>query len=270
MLLHGLGSSHVHWLGVGQALARGRSVHIPDLPGFGLTPLAGRRTDVRSNAERLVRLLEGLGEPAVVAGNSMGALISLLAARDHPRLVAGLVLVSPPAPVTVNAPFEPGLAALFSAYTWPVVGELAREIWVRLQGPEGMVRSVLAMTSSSPEQVAPEVVDAALRLALRRPHQDEVHAFLAAYRSAWLYLLNRSRFDALLRDVTAPVLVIQGTADRLVPAAIAQRVRRVRPDWTFISLPGAGHMPQLDDPAAFVEHVSDWLAETGVQRREAG
>jgi len=270
VLVHGLGSSHVHWLGVGQAFARGRRVHIPDLPGFGYSPLAGRRADVESNAALLARFLDHLDEPAVVVGNSMGALLALLAARDRPHHTEALVLVSPPAPISMGASFEPRLALLFSAYTWPVVGELTRELWVRMRGPEGMVRSVLETCCSFPDQVPPDVVDAARSLAGRRPHQDEVHAFLAAYRSTWVYLLNRWRFDALLRAVDAPVLVIRGTADRLVPAAVAERHRRVRPDWTFASLPDVGHMPQLDDPVAFVALVSDWLAGAGGRRRAWG
>ncbi len=268
VLVHGLGSSHVHWLGVGQALARAHHVHIPDLPGFGFSPRAGRGADVRAYADLLARFLDGLGEPAVVVGNSLGALLVLLAARDRRHRTEAVVLVSPPAPVPVGASFEPRLALLFSAYTWPVVGELTRELWVRLRGPEGMVRSVLEMCCSSPDHVPPEVVDAALDLAFRRPHRDEVHAFLAAYRSAWVYLLNRRRFDALLRAVDAPVLVIRGTADRLVPAAVSERLLRVRPDWSFVSMPGAGHMPQLDDPAAFVSLVSEWLAQA--RRRAVG
>jgi pimeloyl-ACP methyl ester carboxylesterase len=263
VLVHGLGSSHVHWLGVGPALARGRRVHIPDLPGFGYSPLAGRRADVESNAALLARFLDHLDEPAVVVGNSMGALLALLAARDRPQHTEALVLVSPPAPIAMGASFDPRLALLFSAYTWPVVGEVTRELWVRTRGPEGMVRSVLEACCSFADQVPPEVVHAARSLARSRPHQDEVHAFLAAYRSTWAYLLNRWRFDALLRAVDAPVLVIRGTADRLVPAAAAERHRRVRPDWTFASLPGVGHMPQLDDPVAFVALVSDWLAGVG-------
>jgi pimeloyl-ACP methyl ester carboxylesterase len=42
VLLHGLGSSHVHWLGVTNAPAHKHRIHVPDLQGFGCSPLAGR------------------------------------------------------------------------------------------------------------------------------------------------------------------------------------------------------------------------------------
>ena len=145
------------------------------------------------------------------------------------------------------------------AYAWPGLGELTRDLWVRLKGPDGLSRNLLEVCCSSPDAVSPEVVDAARRLARERPHDDEVHAFLAAYRSTWTYLLNGRRFDSLLRAVQAPALVIHGGRDRLVPPLVSRRVARVRPDWTHLEFEHAGHMPQLDEPDRFVAALEGWL-----------
>jgi len=267
VLLHGLGSSHVHWRPVRHELARRHRVHAIDLPGFGLTPLAGRSAEIIPNARLVSRYLMRLDEPAVVVGNSMGALIALLSLREAPGAVSRLVLVSVPAPQPLLTPLEPRLAFLLFAYLWPVVGEMTREVWVRRLGPEGLSRDLIDVCCSDPGAVAPEVRDAARRLAARRPREDEVHAFLAAYRSLWRYLLNGRRFDALLRSVDVPTLVIDGSADRLLPPVVTDRVGRVRPDWAHVRLPGRGHMPHVDAPDEFLRAVNPWLSRTLPRRR---
>jgi pimeloyl-ACP methyl ester carboxylesterase len=271
VLVHGLASSHVHWMGVAPALAGSHRVHIPDLPGFGLTPLGGRSSELVPSSRLLAAYLGRLRGQAVVVGNSMGALLALLvAARERPAAVSRLVLVSPPAPRPLRTPLERDLFLLFSAYAWPGLGELTRDLWVRLKGPDGLARNLLEISCSNLEAVPPEVVEAARRLARRRPHQDEVHAFLAAYRSTWIYLLNGRRFDALLRAVQAPTLVIRGDLDRLVPPMVSDRLARVRPDWTHLDFPGSGHMPQLDAPERFVAAVTGWLAEEAARPAAVG
>src|SRR5438067_3596336 len=79
LMIHGLGGSTLNWLDVAPGLAARNRVLAIDLVGFGLTPPAGRRSDVPTNL-RLVDafLREVVGEPAVLVGNSMGGLLSML------------------------------------------------------------------------------------------------------------------------------------------------------------------------------------------------
>jgi pimeloyl-ACP methyl ester carboxylesterase len=260
ILIHGLASSHVHWRAVSRALGRGHFVLVPDLPGFGRSPLAGRGAGLQASARVVDALLDRLGEPAILVGNSVGALISMMIATERPGEVAALVLVAPPAPYSMRTPLDPGLALLFSAYCWPGLGELTREAWVRLHGSEGMVRSMLEICCYSPDRVSEHVVKAALSLSWERTRsRDEVHAFLALYRSVWLFLLNGWRYDRLVRQITSPTLVLQGMHDRLVPPAAAQRLRKLRADWSFVSLPESGHMPHLEAPEQFLGALLGWL-----------
>lgn len=260
VLVHGLGSSHAYWLGVNEALARTHRVYVPDLPGFGRTPLAGRDAGLRANAAVLADLVHTLDEPAVLVGNSMGALLSMLVASGHPDEVAALVLVAPPAPGAWSAFLDPELAVLFTSYSLPVVGEITRWLWVRGRGPEGMVRSVLK-TTLSPAAVVPDAVaQTALTVAYERAAHDDVHAFLRAYRSTTRFLLDGARYDALVRSIRAPAIVVHGTADRVIPPRIVRRLERLREDWTFVRLDGQGHMPHVEDPGVFVRIVAGWLS----------
>jgi pimeloyl-ACP methyl ester carboxylesterase len=65
----------------------------------------------------------------------------------------------------------------------------------------------------------------------------------------------RRALEADLRgDLAAapmPVGLVWGTADRVVPYSGLEALRRLRPDAVVETLPGTGHIPQIEDPGAF-------------------
>ena len=99
VLVHGLGGAHVNWMSVGEKLARHARVVAIDLPGFGRTPTEGDSASIHANRALLTRFVDRvMGGPAILVGNSMGGLISLMTAAEAPASVAGLVLVNPALP----------------------------------------------------------------------------------------------------------------------------------------------------------------------------
>jgi hypothetical protein len=40
----------------------------------------------------------------------------------------------------------------------------------------------------------------------------------------------------------------------------ARRVAAENPAWRFVEVPGAGHVPMLEDPAFTLDVLGDWLA----------
>ncbi|MGB7980803.1 MAG: alpha/beta fold hydrolase, partial [Candidatus Nanopelagicales bacterium] len=79
--VHGLGGSAINWAAVAPALAGSCRVMALDLAGFGHTRGASRSTSVQANQRLLDRFLtEVAGAPAILVGNSMGGLISILQA----------------------------------------------------------------------------------------------------------------------------------------------------------------------------------------------
>ncbi len=84
VLLHGGGASAMTWLPVLDRLAAHRRVIALDMPGFGETPLPpdaefSMAYMMDQFAVELTRL--GINEPVDIAGNSMGGLIALEAAK---------------------------------------------------------------------------------------------------------------------------------------------------------------------------------------------
>ncbi|GIE32707.1 hypothetical protein Ait01nite_057520 [Actinoplanes italicus] len=117
MLLHGLAVSHRYLMPT--ALALRGDVHVPDLPGFGLSERPGHAYDVVEHAAVTAAWMdaESLSGVSVVA-NSFGCQVAVELAVRRPDLVSALVLVGPT--VDPSAPTSAG-----QAFRW--LRDLARE-----------------------------------------------------------------------------------------------------------------------------------------------
>lgn len=260
VLVHGLGGSHLNWVALGPLLTQHYRVLAPDLAGHGGTPLGERSARVRANVALLDRFLaEVADQPALLVGNSMGGLIALLAAADHPERVAGLVLVAPAVPIPARARIDPLVAATFALYALP---RLATRVLARRRArlsPEQQVAESLAVCCVDPSRVPAEAVELAVAALRNRENDAELEvAFLAAARSLLAVLARPGSFAQRVQSVAAPALVVAGAGDRLIPLAAAQRLTALRPDWELEVLEGVGHVPQLEDPERLAATIIDW------------
>jgi len=265
VLVHGLGGSHLNWVQVAPALAQQRRVVAIDLAGFGLTPGHPRDTSVPANVALLGRFLrEVVGGPAVVVGNSMGGMIALLLADTHPDLVAGLVLVDPSIP-TGRARLDPVVALQFGVYWAPKLGEGALARFRERNSPRQRVNGTLKLCFADLTRADLDVVDAGVRLLAHRDTLGDADAsFLAAARSLLSVLRRGRRYLAAIEGVTAPVLLLHGELDRLVPVTAARRLAAMNPSWHTEWFHGVGHTPQLEVPDRFVEATERWLHDTSL------
>src|SRR3954451_20010447 len=123
VLVHGLGGSHLNWDLFAPLLTPHARVWALDLPGFGRSEPGARKASVAANAAALHRFLdEVVGEPAVLVGNSMGGMLSILTTGERPEAVTGLVLLDPAIPGPRRA-LDPLVALMFAIYAIPLVGE---------------------------------------------------------------------------------------------------------------------------------------------------
>jgi pimeloyl-ACP methyl ester carboxylesterase len=235
LILHGVGSDHS---GLSELAARvtGRTVVVPDLPGFGAsTPLPGVHSLV-GYAGFVDALRRHLGVDRVtVAGHSLGATIALVHAGRYPDTVDGLVLFNP---VTVPTGFSGWLGR--SYYD---VGS-----WL----PAPLDRAWLASRPAvwAADQFLMRTRDSARRRAIL--DQDYV-----AYRRADLRAVKEcfhsffyTAFDEHVRRVGAPTLLVTGERDGLARPATVRRVHAGLPDARLVVVARAGHLFPAEDPEA--------------------
>ncbi len=261
ILVHGLGGMHVNWLAVAPELAAQGRVIVPDLPGFGLSPLAGRSASLSTMRRWLGAFVRSVADgPVIVAGNSMGGGLAMLLAAYEPDMVEGLVLTGSVFPFARGGIPSPAVLGGFALYRVPGIGGWAVEQRIRKLDPERVVRLGLRFVTVHPERIAPEIVDEHIRVVCaRRKDPDAAVAFLEATRSLLRLGARPDVARRIMDAVVCPVLVVHGRRDRFVPPAFAERALREHPAWRYRFLPDVGHVPQLEAPARWLAAVGEWL-----------
>lgn len=247
LLLHGFGSSLQTWEPWAQMLDSEFRVVRLDLPGSGLSPPdpGGVYTDQRT-IDVLVALLDRLKIPKVdVIGNSIGGRIAWRFAVAHPERIERLVLISPD-----------GFASPGFNYGKPpaipsVVGLM------RYVLPKALLRMNLKPAYGNPDALTEETV-------------TRYHDLLLApgSRAAVLERMRQSvleKPEPLLRTIHAPVLLVWGVKDAMIPIANAADYTRNLPDSRLVTFPNLGHVPQEEAPAESIVPVRAFL-EAGVAK----
>ncbi len=258
VLVHGLDGSAANWVDVLAPFAARRRVVAVDLPGFGRTPLADRRVDLPGVADHLAAVLDRLDlGPVELVGNSWGGPVALWTAARHPGHVARVVLAAPALPRHARRPVD----LLFAGgYLLPyaVPGLMRTEPARRhAQDPERRVRDLLDLCQAAGRRESDGAFAEMVEVARQRDRDDHVRAWTRASRSLFGWMARPAAFHGVADRVTAPVHVVEGGADPIVPAASLRRAGDRHPSWTHAVLPDVGHVPQLEDPAGFVAVVDD-------------
>jgi pimeloyl-ACP methyl ester carboxylesterase len=234
VLIHGAGCNLEDMrLALGERLAARHRVILIDRSGLGWSERAGRRGSSPAYQAAILRdVLDRLGvSRAIVVGHSWGGALAAAFALDHPRRVAGLVLLAPPL-----YPFFRGMTWLYAIFATPVAGWLyARTLALPLGAPFIGV----ALASAFLPQLPPRgYLRRTAALLLLRPA-----TFLANARDVADLKSNLKTQAARYGAITAPTIIVTGDRDMVVPArhhAIA--CASVIPGAKLVVLPGIGHM----------------------------
>lgn len=263
VLVHGLGGSHLNWdLFAPLLTAHGRVV-APDLPGFGLSEPLGRDAGVEANAGVLTRFIREVSDvPVVLVGNSMGGMIAALVASSSPDIVSRVVLLDPAVP-----PPGAGLGVL-GALTVGALEQL-HALFPAPRTPRSSRASVELMLRACGVDSATLPADFIARSVALAEEQRGFRGMEKAFRSAW-YSMARvfaspSEYRRAMSAISAPVLLVEGTRDRLVRRAQTRDVAARNPHWTYRELEGVGHTPQIEVPEMLVAVLLGWMSRTGEQ-----
>lgn len=249
LLVHGFTGAKEDFRDVVDPLAaEGYWVVAPDLRGHGSSTQLPDEADYL--LERFVDDVEGLvpalgWEQADVLGHSMGGMVVQVLALRRPELVSRLVLMDT-GPGQVEG-----------------MDQEIMQLGVDLCRAEGL-EAVLAV-----QQMGEPALDSAAhrRMLEEDPTLEawETSKFLSCSPAMWASVVTQlmsveDRLDAL-RGLAVPTLVIVGDQDTSFLAAseaLAGAIAGAR----LVVVPDVGHSPQLENPTAWYDAVSSFLASS--------
>jgi pimeloyl-ACP methyl ester carboxylesterase len=267
--LHGLGGSHLNWSAVGPLLTGRARVTAVDLVGHGMTPAGSRSADMEGHRRLVAGVIDSLGAPVILMGNSMGGLVAALQAAEDPESVAGLILIDPALPTTRLGLVHPRVIANFLLCAVPGVGERYLTERRRRTSAEQTVRRVLEVVCADASRVPADVVEAHIRLTegLDRALGDA--AYLSSARSLSLLMALPASTGRRLEAITQPTLLLHGERDVLVPLSAARQMARAHPAWTVEIAADTGHAPMLEAPEWTARAIGAWLDGDGAPAARA-
>jgi len=236
LLLHAFPLHSGMWAPQLSGLAGRFRVIAPDHRGLGQSRPAPAATTMELVAGDAIALLRKLGiRRAGVAGLSMGGYAAFELYRRAPDLFRGLALCDTKA--TPDTSEQRAARQTFAAnalekgLSW-VADDFAPKLLRPEADPAVMAQVRALIGDGTPEGVA------------------------AAQRGMGL----RADSVPTLGRITCPTVVIQGDQDQIVPFGEAQRMAQTIKGARLVRIPGAGHLPNLENPPAFNAALSSFFA----------
>jgi len=238
LLIHGFPLAGEMWRPQREFLEfRGWRVLAPDLPGFGGNGAQPPLT-MDGYADGLIALLDQQKLPrAVIAGMSMGGYILLNLLDRFPERVSAAVFVA----TRAEADDPAGKARRTELAAAARAGRSAEVIG-------GLNEALFAPRTL---QTKPELQERVRRW-MEQASPDGLAAALLAMR-------DRPDYAARLPEFDLPSLVVGGSADQLLGPAPYQALLEGLPRGEGCLLDGAGHLLNLEQPAAFNRCLLDFL-----------
>lgn len=227
LLLHGANDQAGLWAKTVKPLRGQYRFIVPDLPGHGESAPATGPLDLSMMLAAVEALAdrEAGNEPLTIVGNSMGGWIALLYAEKHPDRVRALVLEN-----------SGGLSA--PDYSGPTLL------------PKTRMEARAAFNATFARTPIPDsIVDDFVRRAPRSP---------AARMSATDF--GAHLLDARLGAIRAPVTLIWGESDGILPLDYARRMKDAIPGAQLRTIPRCGHVPHGECSEEFVAILREALA----------
>lgn len=258
ILVHGLGLSTDSWGEVPELLAEGHQVVAYDLRGHGQSGDA-RSGDysMESHAKDLDSVLHDVvpeDSAAVVVGNSLGG--GIIVARAHlcgDDRVAGVVFAGSGGSGVTFAGFPgrnlPAPARRALRLAWMKLlrtGALAGESIRALEPLSDRLIRRYAFTSRDPHKAVVKIRESFLS---SRPK--------ALARTTLASVSHDG--TRMAPDLTAPTLVLHGSADPEVPEDELSDLLQALPNAELVSLTGEGHMLPLTCPETVSNEISRWV-----------
>jgi pimeloyl-ACP methyl ester carboxylesterase len=233
LFLHGGGGFNPRQLFVA-LFSEKRRVVAPSHPGFGKSDLPEWLDSVDDVAHLYLELMDALKFGTVdVVGCSIGGWIAAEMATKSPERFRRLVLVAPVG-IKIGPPDKLDIPDVFAM-------------------PEPEVQRLLY---HDPERMKPDTA---------KMSDEELAAMFRARETlallTWEPWMHNPKLKRRLQRIAAPVLFVRGESDGLVSQAYLDAYSRMLPDARTLTIKAAGHVPHLEQPAAFATAVFEFLGD---------
>ncbi|MFN6469870.1 MAG: alpha/beta fold hydrolase [Nostoc sp. SerVER01] len=268
LLVHGFGASTDHWRKNITGLCQDFEVFAIDLLGFGRSAKPKLQYSGDLWRDQLHDFIsEAIGEKAVLAGNSLGGYASLCVAAQRPDSAAGLVLLNSAGPFSESQP-TPEPEALQSqiqppkqpsslekllgdSVKWMFQQPLAQLLLFQYVRQRWVIRQTLEKVYLDKSAITDQLVEE-----IYRPAYDPgaLDVFVSVFSTP-----QGEKVDALLKELTCPLLMLWGEADPWMNARErSQKFRQYYPQLTEHFL-AAGHCPHDEVPDKVNQLLRDWV-----------
>jgi pimeloyl-ACP methyl ester carboxylesterase len=221
VLLHGFPFDHTIWEPLIPLLKQEARLILPDLRGFGRSPVPEGTYSMRLLAEDVAQLLDRLGiEKAMLVGHSMGGYVSLAFAQAYPGRLLGL-----------------GLVATHSAADSPERRQARNKLAVSALHKGARVVASDLVNNLTPKK---ELLEPINELILRA-HPTGIAGALRG-------MAERHDLTGELSSLVIPAVVMVGKEDRLLNHELVKTMAQMLPKGWLVEIPDAGHMLTLEYP----------------------
>jgi len=232
VFLHGYPLDHTIWDPLVPRLEKSARLILPDLRGFGQSPVPDGAYTMRLMAEDVVSLLDSLKiDKAIIVGQSMGGYVAMNFAHAYPNRLAGLGLIS-----TQAAADKP-------------------------ENRQGRYNTIELVNKKGIKSVADAMLP---RLAARTELNEQSHAIMmkASVKGvvgALKGLAERPDATEWLSNIQVPSVVVIGRKDVIVPAEGVHTMVRLLPWSWLVEIPEVGHMPMMEAPDAVADAMQQLI-----------
>lgn len=239
--LHGISSNSRSWRGQLESLAGNYRVIAWDAPGYGQSDDPPEALPMAWYAGQLAAFMDALQVPkAVIVGLSLGGVLAQEFYRHFPERFQAVILADTNTGGGARPPAErqARLQARLKAIEELSLAEMARQ------------RAPALLSPNAPPELVAEVE------AMMREIHPVGYRYMAMAQDA-------ADERGVLPTIAVPALVLWGEHDRVTPRQEAEVLRTGIPGAAFEIIAGAGHLSNLEQPAAFNRAVTAFLNKAG-------
>jgi len=247
LMIHGFGGSNRDFQILDSLINHRYHVIRVDMPGFGLSDypfVYGEKTFRDAYSEYFNFLMDTLGIDSFhVMGNSLGGLMSLELATQHPEKVKSLVLFN-----SAGYDMEEVMRSA-NAFVLrnPLVKVLVKKGMSEFMTSRGMRRVVYSDTLLTDEKV---------RRVNSMWNREGNMRHLVEMANA-----KESPDEAMIRSVACPTLIVWGREDQIINVKFAERFHRDIPGSRLVIYDACGHVPMIERPEEVYAEVMDFLRD---------